>query len=209
MNWIIPREEKFFQMLSEQASINVDGAEQFKKFVDNYNNFSQQEKAEFLKRIEAIKDKEKELSRKTISDVYTTFITPIDKEDIHQLTVLLSDVIRLVYKAAKRFIIFKVDKTDPYIIKQTEIVLKAVTRINQQFSELIKLKNMEQFHADIHKLENDGDVVYQNALFNLFNTKKDAVEIIKYKEIYELLEKIIDKCKNITNVIENVVMKNG
>ncbi|MBI2044348.1 DUF47 family protein [Candidatus Pacearchaeota archaeon] len=209
INWIVPREEKFFEMLSRQATINVEGGNEFKRFIDNYNSINPTQRAELLKKIDSIKDREKELSRKIITDINTTFITPIDKEDIHQLTVLLSDVIRLVYKTTKRLIIFKVDKTDSFIEKQAEIVVRIINKVNEQFSELMKMKNLERFHSEIHQLENDGDTVYQNALFNLFNTRKDAVEIIKYKEIYELLEKIVDKCKSITNVVENIVVKHG
>ena|SRR3989338_2048143 len=108
VHWLLPKEEKFFHMLKEQSSNVVDGANKFKELVDNYNRFSYSKKKVFVKKIEEIEAKGDEVTHKILGELDKTFITPIDKEDIHRLAVLLDDVIDLIDKTASRFIIFKI-----------------------------------------------------------------------------------------------------
>ena len=135
-------------------------------------------------------------------------MTSIDKEDIHRLTMLLDDVIDTIYATSIRLSIFKIGKIDDYIKKMTEVVIETVGKIELGVIGVSKLKTMNRFYIDIHTLENKSDEIYHEALDNLFN-KKDPIEIIKYKEIYEFLEDLTDKCEDIANVIESIVVKHA
>jgi len=208
VQWLLPKEQKFFDMLKEQSSNALDGAKSLKSLVDNYDRLEDLDKIECIKKIKSIEHKGDELAHEIIGILNKTFVTPIDKEDIHNLAMLLDDVIDLVHVAAERFVIFRIEKVDGYIKKLTEIALDIINRIDEGILEVSKLKNMREFYIDVHTLENKGDDVFRAALVQLFD-KKDVVDIIKYKEIYELLENVIDKCEHIANVIESIVVKHA
>ena len=195
-------------MLKEQASNVIDGAYEFKNLINNYDDISNSKRITLVKKIKDIESKGDDLTHKIISDLDKTFITPIDKEDIHRLVNLLDDVIDLIYTASMRLIIFKIDKIDSYIMDLTVIVEEIVKKIKLGIGEISKLKNMNEFYVDIHTLENKGDDIYHNALAKMFD-KKDVIEIIKYREIYGFLEDIIDKCEDIANVMESIVVKHA
>lgn len=208
VHWLLPKEEKFFHMLQEQSSNVIDGANEFKDLIYNYNELSYSEKEDFIKKIKDIEDKGDGLTHNIIGLLDKTFITPIDKEDIHQLAVLLDDVLDLICATSRRLIIFKINKIDSHIKNLTDIVVEIAKKVEQGITEISKLKNMNQFYIDVHTLENKGDEVYYNALAKLFD-KKDAIEIIRYKNIYEFLEETIDKCEDIANVMESIVVKHA
>ena len=208
LHWLLPKEDKFFDMLKEQASNVIDGAYEFKNLINNYDDISNSKRIILVKKIKDIESKGDDLTHMIISDLDKTFITPIDKEDIHRLVNLLDDVIDLIYTASMRLIIFKIDKIDSYIMDLTVIVEEVVKKIKFGIGEISKLKNMNEFYVDIHTLENKGDDIYHNALAKMFD-KKDAIEIIKYREIYGFLEDIIDKCEDIANVMESIVVKHA
>ena len=105
-------------------------------------------------------------------------------------------------------IVFKIIRIDSYIKALTVIVSEIVEKVDYGVMEMSKLKNMNRFYIDAHTLENKGDDIYHDALAKLFD-KKDAIEIIKYKEIYNFLENVLNKCEDIANVIESIVVKHA
>jgi len=208
VNWLLPKEQKFFHMLKDQSSNAVDGAKKLKDLIYNYDRLDNSDKIAYVKKIKDIEHKGDELSHRIIGILDKTFITPIDKEDIHNLAMLLDDVVDLINVTSQRFVIFRIDKVDRYIKKMAEIVLEIVNRTDEGILEVSKLRNMKKYYIDVHTLENKGDDVFHAALVQLFD-KKEVLDIIKYKEIYELLEKVIDKCEVIANVIESIVVKHA
>ena len=208
MRWLLPKEEEFFDKLKAQSSNAVKGAEEFDNLISNYNVFSEDERAKSLKKIADIEHIGDEITHDIIRTLDKTFITPIDKEDIHNLAVLLDDLIDLINIAAERLIIFKINKIDAHIKNFNEVIFRITKKVDSGIFDVRKLKNMNQFYIDVHTLENRGDDIYRNALASLFE-KNDVVDIIKYKEVYELLEKIIDKCEGIANLTESIVVKHA
>ena len=208
VSWLLPKEKKFFLMLKTQASNVVDGANEFKSLIDNYNTLSKAKRKEFVKRIKNIEDRGDNIVHNIIGSLDKTFVTPIDKEDIHKLAMLLDDVIDLIYATSTRLIIFKIDKINDNIRKLTDIIVDITGKIELGVIGVSKLKTMNRFYIDIHTLENKADDIYHETLDDLFN-KKDAIEIIRYKNIYEFLEDTIDKCEDVANVIESIVVKNA
>jgi len=208
VHWLLPKGEKFFDMLNAQASNVIYGVNEFKNLIYNYNLLSDSKKRELINNIEDIEHKGDTLTHEIIRSLDETFITPIDKEDIHHLAMILDDVLDLIYATSLRLIISKITRIDSYMKKQTTIAIEIIKKIEQGLKEVSKLQNMQSFYVDVHTLENKGDDVYHAALARLFD-EKDPITIIKYKEIYEFLEDIIDKCEDIANVIESIVVKHA
>jgi predicted phosphate transport protein (TIGR00153 family) len=209
MHWLVPKEEKFFELLSEQAENALEGARELKNFVDKYEKFERSERKAKAQAIKNIEHKGDEITHKIIERLNRTFITPIDKEDIHQMAVLLDDVIDLINAVALRFVLLSVERIDNYTSKLADIILSAVTELSKSILDLRKLKDMREHYVKIHSLENEADDVYHEALSELFHYHKNSIDIIKYKEIYELLEEITDKCEDVTHVIESIVVKHA
>ena len=209
MHWLVPKEEKFFEMLTEQSENALEGAKELKIFVNNYSKFERSERKSKAQVIKNIEHKGDEITHKIIESLNKTFVTPIDKEDIHEMAVLLDDVIDLINAVALRFVLLGVERIDDYILKLVDIILSSVTEVNKSIFDLRKLKDMREHYIKIHSMENEADEIYHEALSELFHFYKNSIDIIKYKEIYELLEDITDKCEEVTHVIENIVVKHA
>ena len=208
IHWLLPKEEKFFLMLRDQASNVVEGANEFKNLIDNYNSLSDVKRGELVKKIKEIESKGDNIVHKIIGSLDKTFVTPIDKEDIHNLTSLLDDVIDLIYAASIRLKIFKIKIVDVHMKSSAEIIQDTVKKIEMGVIGVSKLRSMNRFYIDIHTLENKADDLYHKALEDLFNNRNPVV-IIKYKEIYDFLEDVTDKCEDVANVIESIVVKHA
>ncbi|MBI3027607.1 DUF47 domain-containing protein [Candidatus Woesearchaeota archaeon] len=209
MRWLLPKEEKFFEMLSEQAQNVLEGAKGLKDFVSDYEKLERSGRKSNVQSIKSIEHKGDEIAHNILEGLDKTFITPIDKEDIHKMTVLLDDVIDLINAVAARFVLMGVERIDKHIIKLADLILNAVGELNKSIVDLKRLKDMKEHYIRMHSIENEADEVYHDALSDLFHYYKNSIDIIKYKEIYELLEKITDKCEDVTHVIESIVVKHG
>ena len=125
------------------------------------------------------------------------------------MAVLLDDVIDLINAVALRFVLMGVERIDKHIIRLADLISNAVGELNKSIADLRRLKDMKEHYIRMHSIENEADEVYHNALSDLFHYYKNSIDIIKYTKIYELLEKITDKCEEVTHVIENIVVKHG
>lgn len=209
LHWLVPKEEKFFELLTEQSENALEGARELKNFVSNYEKLDRNARKHKSQLIRNIEHKGDEITHKIIEKLNNTFITPIGKEDIRDMAVLLDDVIDLINAVALRFVLLGIERIDNYITKLVEIILNAVNEVNKIILDLRKLKGMQDHYAKIHSLENEADDVYHEALSELFHFYKNSIDIIKYKEIYELLEKVTDKCESVANVMESIVAKHA
>jgi len=208
LHWLLPKEQKFFHMLKDQSANVVNGANEFKKLIDNFNKLNIKNKKLSVKKIKDIEHKGDLIAHKIIGLLDKTFVTPIDKEDIHRLALLLDDVIDFIYRISERMIIYKISKIDIHVKKLTDIVLDCVKRIDEALLGIEKLKSMNQFYIDLHTLENKGDEIYHGAIAELFD-RKNVINILKFKDVYDYLENIIDKCEDIANVMESIVVKHA
>lgn len=209
MHWLVPKEEKFFEMLTEQAENALEGAKELKNFVSNYEKLGRNDRKAKAQLIKNIENKGDEITHRILEKLDKTFITPIDKEDIHQMAVLLDDIIDLINAVALRFVLLGLERIDNFITKLVDIILNAVSELNKSILDLRKLRNMKEHYVKVHSLENEADDIYHEALSDLFHFYKNSIDIIKYKEIYELLEEITDKCEEVTHVIESIVVKHA
>jgi len=186
---IIPRDEAFFAMFEQAAQNAMDGAEVLKDLLDTFENVK--EKA---RRIEEIEHKGDTLTHEIIKKLNTTFITPIDREDILALTSSIDDVIDLIHGAkALGF-----------------LILKATRELHRGISHLsTKMEGVYEHCVEVNSLENEADRVSRDAIAQLFDQEKDPIYILKWKEIYETLETATDRCEDAANVLEGVALKNA
>ena len=205
----MPKEHRFFDSMKEQSENILVGAKELKRFLYDFHELSPDSKKSISKKIKDIEEKGDDIAHSILSALDKASVTPLDKEEIHQLVHLLDDVIDLIESVSSRLLLFNVNKIDPFTKQFGDIILEVVGEVDKIISDLKNLKRMEEEYIKIHSLENKSDENYKKAMYQLFNTDKDPIYIIKYKEIYELLEAVNDKCEVIANVIESIVIKHA
>jgi len=205
--WIIPQEKKFFDMLNEQAAKIKEGTAIFNGLVaSDLQNIEQKRAA--LKRIEHEADN-------IVHNIYyhlnKTFITPIDREDISELTNCLDDIIDITNSAANRIYLYKIEKPSGQMKLLSKTLLDAVEQVASALACIRDMKNAKEIKntcIEINRLENVADDIMNQALADLFK-EEDAVKLIKFKEIYESLEAAIDKCEDVADIISDILVKHG
>lgn len=206
---IFPKELKFFDQFEMSAKNLLKGAKEFLSLMENFQLQTLSEKVETLRIIEHEGDI---ITHETIEKLNTTFLTPIDREDIHALISKLDDVLDFIESSAVRMLIFKVNGPTEQSVKLTVILYKAVEQVVEAITRLRNIKKTDSIlhHCiEINRLENEGDIIQRTAIGDLFECCTNPVEIIKWKEIYENIETAIDKCEDVANVIEGIVLKNA
>ena len=201
---LIPREEKFFELFREQAENLHEAAHKLAALFENFHDIEKR-----VSEIKFIEHKGDQLTHGLMMRLNRTFITPFDREDIHALSSALDDVLDLMDGVAGRLITYKVkaalpgaDQLSRLILHGTEIVLKAI-------SELSKPVNILEYCQQLKHLEEEADRVKAACVARLFEDSVDPIEVIKWKEIYEVLEATTDKVEDVGNVLEAVLLKAG
>lgn len=200
---LLPREEKYFRMLSELASQVRTGGELFVRIFDDYRNHGQL--AEKIKEIEVSCD---DLGAKITQKLNSTFITPIDREDIYLLVTELDDVIDMITGLARRFEIYDVSGPRSDAAEIARLLGRATEEVEGAFSMLARHEGIGEHTRTISDLEKRADALYTDAIRRLFREEKDPLEVIKWMSIYEELENCIDRCKDVAKALEAVVVKN-
>jgi len=202
---LIPKEEKFFVMFRDIAKDIVTGAVALKEMLDN---FSDPHKSQHL--IKEIEHKCDMQTHDIIKKLNKSFITPLDREDIYSLASALDDIIDIIDAATQHIIVYHIDRITPEAKELGFIILKACQTIEKAVTVLEKHpKQISEFCVEINSLENEADRVRADAISRLFNEEKDPIRLIKWKEIYENLELVTDKCEDAANILESVVVKNA
>ena len=203
----IPKEVKFFDLFDKQAENLVKAAEFYKKLVDE-GNFTP-ENVRAMHELEHYGD---ELTHTIINTLNETFITPFDREDILALANRLDDIIDGIYLISNRFMLYKITKPTEYSKKMANTIEQSTKAMQKALASLRSNKNMKEtlFQCvEINRLENEGDVLRDEAISDLFEKEKDPVMIIKQKELYEEAETVTDFCEHVANLVESILVKNN
>jgi uncharacterized protein Yka (UPF0111/DUF47 family) len=198
---LIPREEKFFELFREQAANVVVGAKLLKDLLEDYTDVDQ--KRMMIEKIENAGD---DIAHHILEKLNTTFITPMDREDIHALASAL------INATSQRLHLYGVKEIRPDAIALGNVVLRAseeIEALTDRMEDLKNVKNMKARWIEINRLENEGDKISRQAIAVLFEKETNPIEVIKWKELYEHLETAIDKCEDAANIVEAVVLKNA
>ena len=204
---IIPRDQEFFVLFQKASANIVEGAERLKKLLEEFDDLRERVRA-----IEEVEHKGDSLTHEIIRKLNTSFVTPIDREDILALTSSLDDVIDLIDAAATKLLLYKVTETTPHAKELGFLILKCVQELHKGIVHLPSPKGRDHVYehcVEVNSIENEADRVCRDAIAYLFEHEKDPIYILKWKEIYETLETATDRCEDAANVLESVALKNA
>lgn len=207
LGFLIPKEYGFFDDFDRHAAVCVEGAQIFIEMLEHFGDAPA--KAQRLKDAEHRADS---ITHHTVEMLHKTFITPIDRDQIHQLISLMDDVMDLIDGAARRMMLYDVKASTPELIELAKVLYHSTLELQKAVRDLRSMKNAKAILAaciEINKLENDGDALRDSAVAKLFKEEKNAVAVLIWKEIYEDVENAIDRCEDVANVIEGVVLENA
>lgn len=203
----IPKEQKFFEHFEELADTIEKGG---RLFLEILNNFEHSEaKLSTLKQFEHEADR---ITHIVFAKLHKTFITPLDREDIHALANKMDSILDIIEGAAVRMYLYRVKEISKELVELALILNNAIAVVKKVIYGLRDMKNSKMIIdacVEIHTIENEGDYLLHQCIARLFQNEKDPFELIKMKEIYELVEEAIDTCEDVTNIVEGIVLKNG
>lgn len=201
---LMPRERSFFATFTEVTANIQEGAKALSALFRDYRDVPARTQA-----IKVIEHKGDELTHQIIARLNQTFITPFDREDIHSLTCKLDDVLDLMDAVATRLVIYRVTDVRPGAAELADILVRATAELHAAVSKLEKQNGILDHCVAIADMEDEADVAVRSAIARLFEEEKNPVELIKWKEILEVLETATDKCEDVANVLEAVVLKSA
>ncbi len=202
---LFPKEGRFFDHFNASAALIVQGAEEFKAMLSDLPNGEARARA--IKRIEHDADT---VTHQTVELLHKVFITPLDREDIHQLISKMDDILDFIEAASERIYLYDVKVIPPEAVQLADICLQSARIIQVAIKELDNLKNSEHIIkacVEINRLENEADHVLRKAMAKLFREETDTRNLIKMKEILEILETVTDCCEDVANIIEGIVLE--
>lgn len=205
MRWFLPKNDDFLFLFDKAAENVVKGVTLFRELLDHPGEYSPM--------VERIKEAEHEGDRythQTFAKLNTSFITPFDREDIHTLIARLDDILDATDAAAQRMVLYRINEIPRHLIRLADILVLAASEVHRAVVALHdakRLKEAIETCVEINRLENDADVLHREALAELFTNCTDAITIIKLKDMYSFLEEATDRCEDVANVIETIVIK--
>lgn len=207
--FLVPKDKKFFPLF-EQAAANLTLlAETLHEAI----NVPKIEREDYFRKIEELEAKIEEITHSTHLELSRNFITPFDREDIHSLIKSIDNVADYMHGAASRMRLYQVEKITKSIRKLTEINLEACQLISLAIKQLKDLdvnhKKIADICKKINKLESKADTVFDKAVADIFENETDVKNVIKYKEVLSALESASDKCKSVSNVLEQISVKHS
>jgi uncharacterized protein len=203
----LPKDRVFFQLFENVAETNMKMGNKLKEIVHE-PDFEM--RGVYIKEIEDMEHANDNYTHSIFTELGRNFITPFDREDIHSLASALDDIADYIYASAKKINFYKVDPSDIGIQKLTELVANSCAEVQKAIWELRDMKNLRRITdamVAINSIENHADDIFDMSIERLFATEPDAKEVIKKREIYQVLEIVTDKCEDAANVIESIIVK--
>ena len=210
---LLPREGNFFELFNQHADRIVEAAHAFSNLVVHYNDVEKREA--YNREVDNAERAADRITHEVNRMLHKTFITPIDREQIHSLINTMDDVADLIQDSAETMALYDVRHMTDEIVRLTDLSVKCCERLKDAVALIDKLSDAATAEAalktceEIDKLESDADRVMRAAMSKLFREEPDVREVIKLKAIYELLETITDKCEDVANLIEGIVLENS
>jgi len=201
---LMPRQEKFFDLFKEAAQNALEGARAIKEMFEHYRD-----PQESWKKIVEFEHEGDKITHRIMRMLNQSFITPIDREDIHALTAALDDVMDAIEAAASRMVLYKIGAVAPEAQKMCGIIVTSAEEMVKAVSHMPKLEDVEEHCIEINRLENAADENYREAIAALFEGEHPPMDVIKWKEIFEILETATDRCEDVANIVESIALKNA
>ena len=207
MKFFLPKDRIFYQLFEEVSVTSLEMAVLLKKMV-NEREFDV--RADIIRQIEDLEHKNDDLTHKIFTELSRNFITPFDREDIHYLASAMDDVADYIFASAKKINFYRVDPQHESFSKMADLIVQGCENIKIAVTGLKDMKNMRKITdalVRINSIENQADDVFDYSIERLFATENDAKEVIKKREIYQVLEIATDKIEDVSNVVESIIIK--
>lgn len=206
--FLLPKEANFFDLFDKQIGYAADAAKQFKEIVAEGSV-----NEESLSKMKAIEHQGDEVAHDIIEKLNTTFITPFDREDIHALVKEIDDIIDMAHTIVSRLKVYKLDKIDKNLVEFAAVIeqsVEAVARAVKGMRQMKRSKEILDAIVEVNRLENVGDTMRDNMLGELFEkAKHDPIAVIKWKEIYQDAETVLDICEDVVHVVGSILVKHA
>ena len=200
---LLPREEAFFDLFKQAGHNVIEGSRLLKELMEDYTTV--QQKIERIKEVEHIGDG---ITHDIALRLNQTFLTPLDREDIHDLASALDDILDAVEAVADRFAIYKIAQPTESAIRLADILYRASVAVGRGVDHIaMSHEEVKEYGVQVNSLENEADRVSRDAISELFEKETNPIAVIKWKEIYETFEEGTDRCEDVANVIECIVLK--
>ena len=200
----MPRDEKFFDLFEDAAHNIQEAAAALKSMAESDGDYEA-----WWKQIEEFEHTGDRITHDLIRKLNQTFITPLDREDIHQLASRLDDVVDLIEAVATRMALYKIDRCTPEAKRLAVLIHESAEQILLAVKNLKDLKNILSHCVEINRLENEADSLFLNSMAELFRGEMNAVDIIKWRDIYDQLEEATDSAEQVAYVLEAIVLKHA
>ncbi len=210
LRFLLPKDEKFLKLFIKDVENLVTAATLFKEAMAC--GISSQERAQKIRKLEELEHKGDEITHHILSELSLTFITPLDREDIHALATTLDDILDYIQGTGHRMILYQIESITPEEERLARLIYEQVLELNKAIPLLHQLKKADTIKdalVKINSIENEADDVFERAIADLFRNCKDPIELIKVKELLVSLETATDQCEDAANVIESIMIKNA
>ena len=204
---LLPREAKFFDFFNQHADLAAQASVELVALLGDLSQLERRSRA-----IEKNEKKADQITHQTVQLLHRTFVTPLDRDEIHQLITGMDDILDLMEDVATCLFLYDVKAVTPDAQKLGEICVACTIKVKDAVAKLESMRNADailRICGEIDRLESEADFVFRSALAKLFREEPDVKQIIKLKEVYQLLESITDKCEDVANVIEGIVLENA
>lgn len=202
---LLPQEMGFFELFKESGDHMVAAMREFQRMLEYPNEMESRSR-----QIKELENKADDVTHRTMVLLHRTFFTPLDREDIHTLIKTMDDILDFIDASAQRLFLYEVRRIPAEMVKLADLTFDSVELVRKAVQLLTNLKNSSEILkicVEINQLENQADNVLRNAVAQLFREEHDLKLLIKLKEIYELLETVTDRCEDVANVIESIVLE--
>jgi uncharacterized protein len=202
---LIPQEYNFFESFDQATKYAVEAAQLLLRLTENYADADP-----IARELNSVEHACDDVAHRTMDQLNKSFITPLDREDIHVMILRIDDVVDLTNAAANRLTYFGILKPTPHSVNLAKQIVRGCEKLAEAVHGMRSAKNYEQVMRDcitVHEVENAADDILHAAVAELFATEKNAIEVIKWKDIYETMEKITDRLEDVANVLQGVIVK--
>jgi hypothetical protein len=204
---LLPRQTAFFDFFDRHAQLTVEGARDFRSLVSTAANIVAK-----ARRIKEIEHETDVITHQCVEALHRTFITPFDRDSIHRLITRMDDIMDFIESASERIALYELSAMTPEVRDLAEVLVRACEELSGAFVGLRDLRDPSgvlRRCIEVNRLENEGDIILRTALARLFREDRDPIVVIKWKEIYETLETATDRCEDVANIIEGVVLEHA
>ncbi|MGH2491814.1 MAG: DUF47 domain-containing protein [Candidatus Limnocylindria bacterium] len=201
---LMPKKSFFFNQFDKHATNSLEAAVALERLLTDFTDVERK-----VRDIHAIEHYGDQLTHEIFKSLNETFVTPLDREDIIGIASKLDDVADVSYDVGELIQLYKVRSVRPQAVRQVKALVSAATEMVAMIRALEGLKGLEPYWIKIHTFENEGDQVFRDAVGDLFANVTDPVEIIKWKDIHSLIEVAIDRCEDVANIVEMIVIKHS